>query len=65
MITKADAIAELSQPTDDPALAEAREGLIANLQLGYVEVQPERGKDGGLLFRITEAGKKHVEGMGR
>ena len=57
-----EAIAELSNPTGDPELDAAQAGIIDNLQRGYLAIA-ERGEDGGLRFRLTDAGRRRVEEM--
>jgi hypothetical protein len=62
-ISTKEAIEELSRPTGDAQADEVRQGMAENLRLGYLAVVG-RSQDGELQFRLTSAGKQHVENMG-
>lgn len=63
-VSTEEAIAELDTPTGDSETDEMQQGMAETLRKGWITVVG-RSEDGALQFRMTDAGKRFVEGMGK
>ena len=48
--------------SDEPDMRGMVDGMVGSLEQGWIE--PAEVVDGELRFKMTDAGRRHVEGMG-